>query len=1576
MKRAYRLTLYLLLFSLLIGAFALFAPASYAAADEKTAYDKLYVGSNGAPTENGGSLTALYTAFLPNDPSVDLYEGTWYDKVGNRDAQILGGEKSAANPAGWTLLKDGGLSYSDPDFSGGYNKFLSLPNILLDKDFEVEAVAAVKLRDIPTPAEAITVPPPSASTGGRMLYQFKSPSAWQSSVTATVTVKTEAGKTFTPYVGYSKTDYVEPTAAGAAVTADADGKATFTFSYYGSFVSLALPAGVTVSELRLPKVTANSEACSPSSFVFGALRMMTWTSLSGSNSYKNGFGLTRYYISGSAWNSTAVEYRDKNTFSSLNNIVSTLSVARSRGAYTVIHGGTVAFTSNESKVAEYPAGTGFSLFANLPSDVYAVRVYNKPLTESERQRNHLVDLLAYASFPIEDYTALDVKAQRLLAEQVSTLSISDGAQRITVTLGDLIEGLSAESVSKESLLYAQDGLVAVFTSYASLSSVYVPSVTGVKWSSLLDLETSIELRGSGWSKNASGGFSIERTKAEWDKDNNFGIKLDYSLLPENDYTVELTVNPFGIHETQADGSKTRYVDTVSQYGTYKDYGFVLGPLRAMTFASIRDNGKDGQLDKRWIYLSSGGWDRWCGYYKRTQLFTDSWASVATDEAVSYAITLDESKNASGIYRFYNNGHEGGRLTLPYEEVPYIDRRDTSEKRFELFNHVPGTVYAVRIYNRTLNEAELTQNRAADLIYYHGIDTSLLNVLLSLGVDAEELYSALTVLDFSMTKEEAQAKADSVLSAFLLRYGGVGMRQDVSEYDAIRYYFDIDMGLLALLEQNGYTVTLGASATVGDGEAKLLTAYNGEKNGFFTDADTFAVTVKYNHLGSSDSTFFRTPLSVCGYITLTKGASALTYYTEARDKDGYLIDGIGAVCRAVNGKSSDEALSARIEALLSLCCENIAFEVGEGAYTLSEALSLAESAMKNATVPTRVTVRLKEGEHSLSSTITLSGKDFNNPFTELLIEGAGEGAAITSLKDIDTGGFESIGGNLYRYRFARGANGKYPAFRYLYVDGKMASLASAGALRAASGEQSLIAFDYTADGKFYLPAEVVEPLRALLSGANDPRTALVGKDVMMHVVCQWDYNMLHVEGVDFDDCKEADGKKHYAVYTNRQEFASFCIPKNNSIKKRPVYLTGSAAFLNEEGEFHYDPQTGTLLYYSGGDISGLRFSYPMLDTLLLLEDIGATTLKNLTFTGTDDYFLSENGHTGGQSSGDPRFNDFPNRAAVKILGSKGLTVMDCAFVSLPCEGITGRGRLEGITVSGCYFEGIGSSALRLGDRSNAWDDKHGLCDVLVTNNIFTDIAYIYRASAALHFASAKNLSVVGNTIRGCSYSAISAGWHWSAVSWSESAAGEAPSVNLYNVEISRNYISDYMTEMADGGAIYVLGGNVGREAEGHVNKMEGNFIVFTEKTGNGLGGMVCGIYLDACSSHWHLLQNVIVEQSAAADISGTVAQRRRSGSFYIYLQHRGVNAPTYRVLCEANMILGVRAAEGASHSSGIPLQEYEVFRTYVDETNFVYAKDTEYITRVSSLPSHIVSAIAAAGAGSDRGSEELLYGNDY
>ncbi len=1591
MKRAYRITLYLLLLSMLLSAFALFAPASgaaesTAAENAMNAYDKLYVGANGQKTQNGGTLQALFTAYEPNEPSLDLYEGVWYNKIGSANAILSGYDKSASNPSGWAYLEGGGFGYEDPDYTAGSDNYISIGKLMIEGDFEVEAVAAYKLRDIPTPKESIAVPEPTVNADGSRTYQIKGSTNWNANLEASILLESASGESFTAFYSYSKDAYTKPSTKSKTLTADENGYAEWTFTYNGAYIALKLPANVTVKKVVLPKYTSDSEACAKTSFVFGSLYMMTWTSLTGSNTYKNGFGLTRYYIASGAWGHTAIEYRDKNTFAALNGKIETLSVVRQNGAYTVTHKDTAAFSSDLEKVKDYPADTGFRLFHDIPSDVYAIRVYSKPLTQAEKKRNHLIDLMAYAKFPAENFTDLDYKNQILLADLASSLSLSDGAETVKNTLDDLVAALSAEEVQKSDLFYVTDGLKGLYTSFSALPASYIPGENGTKWLNALNNSESLTLFGKGWKKNKQGGFSIERTHEEWQADNDFGIRIDYTQLPENDYTVEFSVNPYGIHDYDQNGNKIRYVDTTTKYGTYKQYGYVLGPLRAMNFVSLRNEGKDGQLDKRWTYLTSGCWDTWCSLYSPTPLFNDrNWEVIRKDAVVNYAITLDETDNTSGVYSFYNSASKIGEFSIPSGEVAYIDKNAVKEQRFELLGHMPSTVYAVRIYDRVLSEAELMQNRAADLIYYHELDTVLLELLLALCDDTAEIYRSLSALDFAMSKEEAQNAMDTALSAFLLRFDGVGARKKVSDYEAIRYYFSISEELLTLLEAQGYHVELGSVASIGttstptlENGALRIKAYDGEdKNGFFVNDETYALTVRYNHKNQADRAYYMTDVHVRGYMILTDADGfSQVYYVDAKNSEGKRFDGIRSVYREIVKKSPDAALYDHMQSVLNLCTLEIVYEVGEGAYSFEEALALANEDMKNATEPTRVIVRLPAGEYALSSTVTLSGKSFKHNLAELIIEGADEGSTLSSLKDIAADEFEECGENLYRYEFAADESGKHPHFRYLYVDGVLASLASQGTLRAAAGNQALIAFDYTSSGKFYLPASLVEPLRAEVEGAKNPLTALTGKDIMMHVVAQWDYNIIHLVGVDFSDYKDTDTERHYAVYTDRSEFASFCIPKGYSIKNRPVYLTGSAAFLDEEGEFHYDPQSGTLLYYSEYGIEDTRFSYPMAETLLVLENISATTIKNITFTGTDDYFLSQNGLTGTQSSGDTRFGDFPNRAALKILSSKGLTVTNCAFLSLPCEGITGRGRLEGITVSNCIFDEIGSAALRLGDCTPAWNEKYGLDNVTVCDNIFTEIAYIYRSSAALHFASARDLTVINNTIGGCSYSAISAGWRWNSVNWSEISVGEAPYVNLYNVDISSNYIYDFMTEMADGGAIYVLGGNASSAVEGYINIMQENYIVFSKNTGNGLGGMVCGIYLDACSSHWELICNIIVEQSPEADIQGTSAYLRRQGSIYVYLQHPGTGAPTCRILCTDTMILGVRAKANAFYTEDLPLQQYEVFRTYVDEKRNIFLEDTLYLKDISKLSGDGLQIIRDAGAEGAKGDEELLKDNHY
>lgn len=1607
MKKRFQKFLSLLLtLSFCLGAFAFSFPAQ--AADESlramTAYDALYVGADGSTTRNGGMLTALYTAFTKEDPSVDLAKGVWYNKVGKSNITVYGRQKSVTNATGWIYGENGGFGYRDPKFSAAETYLLGDISLLKDQ-FEVETVSAIHLRDLPMEYDLL-LNPHAQNKDGRKIYSMVGTSNWKSHVTATITFKAAPKTTFTPAYAASATSFEEQEPSfsnGKTLTTNENGTVTVTYNYLGKYVSISVPEHVTVSSIQLPKVTANSEACSQTAFVFSSLHLMTWSNLSGSNVWKNGFGLTRYYISTTPWNGggqNSITSRDNTSFAKNNGKVTSLRVTLDDAGYTAMQGNETVFTTPANKIPDIVRGSDFRLFHNLPSDVYAVRVYSTPLTQDERNVNHLVDLLAYAKIDPKDFSSLDRTAKASIAAQMTDFTFSDDAESIRTALRDLLNNITAGVGTEGNHLYVTDGLVGLYTAYETFASAIITSEDAIILANNQNASQSIQLIGNGWKKNQNGGFTIERTASEWKTDHNFGIRLSYDQLPNDDYTVELSVNPFGIHTIDENGNKTRYVDDVSAYGTYDQYGFILGPLRAMTFASLRPKGLDGQLEKRWTYLTEGCWNKWCNTYGATPCVKDDgWGSIGENAVVSYAITLDEIHqtdendviiSSSADYSFYNNAIVQGSFSVPSNKLAFLDKTAVKEQRFELFNHVPGTVYAVRIYDRVLNADELLQNRIADMIYYYGIDASLYTSLLAQAEDTALFLSLFSDIRPGLTKEEAQRAFDDILLSVFLTFDGIGIRKDPNVQEGMRYYFDLSDDAISAAEALGYSMEIGAVVNVGKSEAPVLSegaydhlikAYSSEtpdEKHFFMDEDTFAVTVLYNPPAEEKYAVYTEAVEVRAYLCLTApDGKRYTYYTETNADDGTHINCLYIAYHLMEDKAKEEPLASHLKDVLSEVRNEVVFLVSEKDCTLKEAAALAQKAMEEATMPLKVILRIASGVQCTDAPVTISGAAFQNPYAKLIIEGEDESATLSALASIDMTESESVGKNVYRCRFSKDARGKYPDFRYLYIDGKLIEPASVGALRAATDAQSHIRFDKTHEGKFYLPAELAEPLRAEYGNASNVKTCLSGENILMHIVAQWDYNMVHLYGVDFKDSRvDSYGKTHYAVYVSPEEYAKFCLPSGNSVIDRPVYLTGSEAFMDEENEFYYDAKTGTLLLYAENGVASKSVAYPLAENLLILEDIIYTTVQNLRFTGTDDVFLSKNGHTGGQSGKDSRFADFPDRAALLLKNSRGLTVSNCVFEELPCEGISGRGRLENIAVQNSVFQNIGSAALRLGNPVRYWTERYGIENVTVENNIFHEIAYVYRNSSALHFASAKDLTVHGNTVGGCSYSAISLGWHWSEVSWSAEQAGQYDAVNLYNVTVSQNYIYDFMTEMADGGAIYTLGGNLAKSEEGYLNTIRENYIVFSNKAGNGLGGMVCGIYLDACSSHWEIESNVIAEQSALADVENTPAFLRRRGTHYVYLQHL-TSAPSYRNLCKDNVIIGVRASKNdPDYTADISAQKYEVYRKYLAKDRYLFEQGTVYVEMNEAIPQDVTELIGATGADGENGDASLLLTKDY
>ena len=229
--------------------------------------------------------------------------------------------------------------------------------------------------------------------------------------------------------------------------------------------------------------------------------------------------------------------------------------------------------------------------------------------------------------------------------------------------------------------------------------------------------------------------------------------------------------------------------------------------------------------------------------------------------------------------------------------------------------------------------------------------------------------------------------------------------------------------------------------------------------------------------------------------------------------------------------------------------------------------------------------------------------------------------------------------------------------------------------------------------------------------------------------------------------------------------------------------------------------------------------------------------------------------------------------------------------------------------------------------------------------------------------------------------MAVGWNWA---YSSTRAEFI--LSLENVEISYNYVSGFMTEMADGGAIYVTGPNAPVDDATLKNFMHHNYVEFTDNTGDGRGGFLAGIYFDGASSSWHCYENVVLQNAygAAEDetsygeygITYLESQKlmvRRTPAVFIYVQHID-NQETHNLLLENNIVLNVRAKEPTE-------QRYEVYRNYIitkDAVNGrnVIERDTLYVVGLSDIPREAARIIMGAGCIDYFGNVEEIADNVY
>ncbi len=723
-----------------------------------------------------------------------------------------------------------------------------------------------------------------------------------------------------------------------------------------------------------------------------------------------------------------------------------------------------------------------SFFNGVPSDVYAVRVYSAPLTEAERMHNTAVDILAYAGVDPAEYMAIDAATRAILNKMFCASGFNPDKEKVAKTVKELL-AIFSKSFDVTETMYITDGITFFASAYTGLATGYQGDSI-INWVNALDPTESASLRG-GYTPNEKGGFTVVKSLEDYSASKEYGIYMPGSLLPREDYTVEVVFNPVGISVMGEDGTIERYVDNVTPTGQHHNMGIALGPFRALQFSCYR-SGNDGQMERRWYYVPSGDISKldWKYDFKDT-----AWQGLPIDAVENLSIAHDYKAGASTYY-LYNNAE----LLQKYEiGADKYKTPDESENRFQLLLGMGGTVYSVRVYDRPLTRAEIAQNKVADFIYYYDLDATLVQSFAkNMGSDAGMLYQALSEsnLSFSSTKEEAQRALEQSISVTWLSYLGTGVRKDEAK-DAVRYYFDCNVDAAAAVENSGFTIEMGAIVNVNKNAVPTLASYNydykilaydslsGKNTPFFAD-DKFAVTVLYNN---TDKTVGLANVFVRGYVKLTAAdGTESTFYLDVGQGETApnSLFNVYENMKDIPAVRADAPTYARLKTVIENCYDRTTVYVdaaaaagGDGSknapfHSFAAGLAECKELLAKVGKPTRVFLMLADGEYGIYETQTITGADMPYIYSSFEITSENGKSTLTTKKNIDKS-FTEYADNIWVCQLDKNENGEYPCFRYLYVDGEMADLAYSGGRYSSDDVHHVSAYERTFDapwGKAY------------------------------------------------------------------------------------------------------------------------------------------------------------------------------------------------------------------------------------------------------------------------------------------------------------------------------------------------------------------------------------------------------------------------------------------------------------------------------------------------------------------------------
>jgi len=524
----------------------------------------------------------------------------------------------------------------------------------------------------------------------------------------------------------------------------------------------------------------------------------------------------------------------------------------------------------------------------------------------------------------------------------------------------------------------------------------------------------------------------------------------------------------------------------------------------------------------------------------------------------------------------------------------------------------------------------------------------------------------------------------------------------------------------------------------------------------------------------------------------------------------------------------------------------------------------------------ITVILEDGVYFLESTWSFAPED-SGKIGHFITYRAKRPGNVLVTGGVPVSGWTHWKGDIYRAKLER--SGK---LRQLWVNGARATMARTGKPIPARGSVGVVEIDTKAEW-CEDPATwqwtTLKPFDGIRFKPEDLDGLRDFEDIELFQKEVWSAHTVCVRARDGDALLLQQPMGAIAAtlfaYQNLQ-------PKADENSGKGYFeIRNSLNLLDRPGEFYFDRKNKTLYYYrhKNENMSKEVAWEPKVEGLVRIRGGSRKNrVKNLRFEGLtfsfDHFPLMRVGKSRGlvgcqsvcesvkyRGDGDAHFDDHSScdlqPGSLELRNCENIVFKDNRFHHLAAIGISLYNDAVNCVIDGNSFYDIGSAAVNIGHPQNSGykhpgipADKEGPCDnATVTNNMIRNCTVENIQAPAISVFYVANLNLSHNDICRTNYSGVSVGWDWhegihkygyqkrpSQTGWSD---------RMHDNKIEHNRVIDVMRELSDGGPIYVLGKQQGKDGKkGNRASLRSNFVGIRHHAGG-------GYYLDQGSAYWNI-----------------------------------------------------------------------------------------------------------------------------